>query len=149
MNKRMIKSKLRCLRRILLLCLCAVLLTGSALAEDVADISGEGFDCMYYKCTLPDGRVILTGCKGTVGNYIDSRARILCLNPDMTVSWDKRQRARNRFFKGQKITPRFNFHCFMKIVAVIGAGLNPDGLLSVFFGNGVLSANGVHVLKFV
>ncbi len=88
MNKRMIKSKLKCLRRILLLCLCAVMLTGSALAEDVADISGEGFDCMYYKCTLPDGRVILTGCKGTVGNYIDSRARILCLNPDMTVSWD-------------------------------------------------------------
>ena len=88
MNKRMIKSKLRCLRRILLLCLCAVMLTGSALAEDVADISGEGFDCMYYKCTLPDGRVILTGCKGTAGNYIDSRARILCLNPDMTVSWD-------------------------------------------------------------
>ena len=88
MNKRMIKSKLRCLRRILLLCLCAVMLTGSALAEDVADISGEGFDCMYYKCTLPDGRVILTGWKGTVGNYMDSRARILCLNPDMTVSWD-------------------------------------------------------------
>ena len=81
MNKRMIKSKLRCLRRILLLCLCAVMLTGSALAEDVADISGEGFDCMYYKCTLPDGRVILTGWKGTVGNYMDSRARILCLNP--------------------------------------------------------------------
>ena len=76
------------LKSILLLCLCAVMLTGSALAEDVADISGEGFDCMYYKCTLPDGRVILTGCKGTVGNYIDSRARILCLNPDMTVSWD-------------------------------------------------------------
>ena len=88
MNKRTIKSKLRCLRRILLLCLCAVMLTGSALAEDVADISGEGFDCMYYKCTLPDGRVILTGWKGTVGNYMDSRARILCLNPDMTVSWD-------------------------------------------------------------
>lgn len=76
------------LKSILLLCLCAALLTGSALAEDVADISGEGFDCMYYKCTLPDGRVILTGCKGTAGNYIDSRARILCLNPDMTVSWD-------------------------------------------------------------
>ena len=88
MNKRMIKNKLGWIRCLLLLCLCAVLLTGSALAEDVADISGEGFDCMYYKCTLPDGRVILTGCKGTVGNYIDSRARILCLNPDMTVSWD-------------------------------------------------------------
>lgn len=76
------------LKSILLLCLCAVMLTGSALAEDVADISGEGYDCMYYKCTLPDGRVILTGWKGTVGNYMDSRARILCLNPDMSVSWE-------------------------------------------------------------
>ena len=88
MNKRTIKSKLRCLRRMLLLCLCAVLFTGSALAEDVVDISGEGYDCIYYKITLPDGRVILTGCKGTVGNYMDSRARILCLNPDMSVSWE-------------------------------------------------------------
>ena len=65
-----------------------VLLTGSALANEVADISGEGYDCMYYKCTLPDGRIILTGWKGEVGNYMDSRARILCLNPDMTVSWE-------------------------------------------------------------
>lgn len=76
------------LKSMLLLCLCAVMLTGSALAEDVVDISGEGYDCIYYKITLPDGRVILTGWKGTVGNYMDSRARILCLNPDMSVSWE-------------------------------------------------------------
>ena len=86
MKKRIIKNKAGFLHRILLLGVCMVLLTGSALANEVADISGEGYDCMYYKCTLPDGRIILTGWKGEVGNYMDSRARILCLNPDMTVS---------------------------------------------------------------
>ena len=88
MKKSIMKNKQGFLRRLLLLGLCLVLLTGSALANEIVDISGEGYDCMYYKCTLPDGRIILTGWKGEVGNYMDSRARILCLNPDMTVSWE-------------------------------------------------------------
>ena len=72
----------------LLLCLCLTLLAGSALANEVVDISTDGYDCMYYECTLPDGRLIFSGDMGTVGNYADSRARLLCMNPDMTVSWD-------------------------------------------------------------
>ena len=82
------ESMLRTLRRTLLLCLCIALLAGSALANEVVDISTDGYDCMYYECTLPDGRLIFAGDMGTVGNYADSRARLLCMNPDMTVSWD-------------------------------------------------------------
>ena len=82
------ESMLRTLRRMLLLCLCIALLAGSALANEVVDISTDGYDCMYYECTLPDGRLIFAGDMGTVGNYADSRARLLCMNPDMTVSWD-------------------------------------------------------------
>ena len=79
---------MRFLRRTLLLCLCMALLAGSALANEVVDIGTEGYDCLCYECTLPDGRLLFSGDMGTVGNYADSRARLLCMNPDMTVSWE-------------------------------------------------------------
>ena len=82
----------------------------------VTDIGSEGFDCMYYQCTLPDGRVILTGWKGRPGNYQDSRARILCLNPDMTVSWEY-------------VDPAEGFCGFTK------AAVLKDGTLGVVFEN--------------
>lgn len=83
------KNKMaRLLRRALLLCLCMALLAGSALANEIVDISTDGYDCLYYRGQLPDGRVLFSGWKGAVGNYADSRARIICLNPDMTVSWE-------------------------------------------------------------
>ena len=79
----------RLLRHALLLCLCLALLAEPALANEVVDLCAEGYDSIGYSCcTLPDGRLIITGQRGTVGNYADSRARLVCLNPDMTVSWD-------------------------------------------------------------
>lgn len=78
------------MKKSFILLLAAMLLVFSvSLAETaVIDISSEGYDCMYYQCALPDGRIILAGWKGTPGNWEDSRARILCLNPDMSVSWE-------------------------------------------------------------
>ena len=76
------------LKRLLLLCLCAVMISGTALANEIVDIGVEGYDVTGYDCTLPDGRMIFTGSQGEPGNYMNSRARILCLNPDMTVSWE-------------------------------------------------------------
>ena len=61
------ESMLRTLRRTLLLCLCITLLAGSALANEVVDISTDGYDCLYYRGQLPDGRVLFSGWKGTVG----------------------------------------------------------------------------------
>ena len=83
------------MKRILIILIAGMLLCSAvSLAENTpADISGEGYDCMYYQCTLPDGRVILTGWQSTPGNWQDSRARILRLNPDMTVSWEYRDPA--------------------------------------------------------
>lgn len=78
----------RFLRHALLLCLCMALLAGSALANDVVDISTDGYDQMHDECMLPDGRIIFAGSMGMVGNYVDSRARLVCMNPDMTVSWE-------------------------------------------------------------
>ena len=54
---------MRFLRRALLLCLCMVLLAGSALANEVVDISTDGYDCLYYRGQLPDGRVLFSGWK--------------------------------------------------------------------------------------
>ena len=79
---------MKALKRVLLLGLCLALLAGTALANEVVDISSEGYDCFGYTYTLPDGRLLFTGCHGTPGNYMDSKARILCLNPDRTVSWE-------------------------------------------------------------
>ena len=84
-----LKNKMiRCLGRVMLLCLCAVMIAGTALANEIVDIGVEGYDTTGYDCTLPDGRMIFTGSQGEPGNYMNSRARILCLNPDKTVSWE-------------------------------------------------------------
>ena len=83
----MMKS-MRMLKRALALGLCLALLAGSALAAEIMDISSEGYDSMGYALTLPDGRLLFSGCHGKTGNYMDSKARLLCLNPDRTVSWE-------------------------------------------------------------
>ena len=85
------------LKRSMLLCLCLVLLAGSALANEVLDISMEGNDSIGYDCTLPDGRMIFCGANGKPGNYMDSKARLLCLNPDRTVSWEYIHPAKGRW----------------------------------------------------
>lgn len=77
------------MKRLFVILLASLLFSSVSLAGGIpADISGEGYDCMYYQCALPDGRVILAGWKSTPGNWQDSRARILCLNPDMSVCWE-------------------------------------------------------------
>lgn len=78
----------RHLKRALSLCLCLALLCGAALADQMTDLSTEGQDCLYYKCTLPDGRAVFAGCRSTPGRYLDSRAVLLCLDTDGTVSWE-------------------------------------------------------------
>ena len=84
-----LKNKIiRCLGQVMLLCLCMVMLTGTALANEMMDISSEGYDTIGYALTLPDGRLGFTGSHGKPGNYMDKKARILCLNPDRTVSWE-------------------------------------------------------------
>ena len=72
----------------LLLVLCVMICCAAACAESSVSISAEGEDWMSYAFTLPDGRMIFTGSRGKVGNYQESKARLLCLNPDRTVSWE-------------------------------------------------------------
>ena len=71
--------------RILLLCLCAAMLAGTAGAEEIVDINEYAFSDVIYQDTLADGRVLLAGSGDPSGM---PRPRLLCLNPDRTVSWD-------------------------------------------------------------
>lgn len=76
------------MKRILLIAIALLLLAVPALAEDRIDLSTEGCDQLYGQLTLPDGRVVFSGSAAVKGNYEDSRARLICLNPDGTVSWE-------------------------------------------------------------
>ncbi|MBQ8137698.1 MAG: hypothetical protein IJ174_09745, partial [Clostridia bacterium] len=85
MESKMIKWGFCSLLAVYLLVFC---LLGFAAAESPCDLSHDGYDLLEYDCTLPDGRLILTGQAGKIGNYQESRARILCLNADRSVAWE-------------------------------------------------------------
>lgn len=72
--------------RILLLCLCAALLAGTAAAEETAaaPILENG---LKYMGKLPDGRILFGGFRQYPGKS-ECFPRLLCLNTDRTVSWD-------------------------------------------------------------
>ena len=87
----------RMIKKFPVLCLCVVLMFGTACAEGIRELC-SGFDRLYYCCTLPDGRVLLTGMKNrTTGDYYDPVAWVLCLNPDGTVSWEFDDRGANGY----------------------------------------------------
>ena len=67
--------------RILLLCLCAALLAGTAAAEGAADLSDGVYIDLKYSDTLPAGRVLLAGYVDRTGK--NAEPKLLCLNTDM------------------------------------------------------------------
>lgn len=74
--------------RIMTACLCAVLMIGSAAAENMIDLGGEGCDLLYLSGMLPDERILLSGTRAVSDNEEEKCARLLCLNEDRTVCWD-------------------------------------------------------------
>ena len=70
------------------LCLCLMLLCGAACAEEMHVLGRGNWDYLEYGCTLPDGRIILTGDKTFDRPEHVTGAWLLCLNPDLTVGWE-------------------------------------------------------------
>ena len=70
------------------LCLCLMLLCGAACAEEMHVLGRGNWDYLEYGCTLPDGRLVLTGEKTMNRPDHVTGAWLLCLNPDLTVSWE-------------------------------------------------------------
>ena len=81
--------------RILTACLCAAMIIGSAAAENMIDLGGEGCDLLYYSSVLPDGRILLSGTQAVSDHEEENCARLLCLNEDRTVCWDYLDEAAN------------------------------------------------------
>lgn len=76
------------MKRILILISAFLLLSLPAVAEEI-DLSTEGYDNLYNGyCSLPDGRIVVAGGKADKGNYQNQRARLICLNPDGSISWE-------------------------------------------------------------
>ena len=71
-----------------LLCLCLALPAGAASAEEITDLGVDGFDDLAYMTTLSDGRILLGGVRAVDGSEEKCTDWLLCLNPDMTVSWE-------------------------------------------------------------
>ncbi len=88
MRNKTMTNGLKMIRRALALCLCLVLAAAAAGAEDMTVLSSGAEDWLNYECTLPDGRILLTGGKmenGRDGSFVPW---IICMNQDRTVSWE-------------------------------------------------------------
>ncbi len=79
---------MKTLKRILVLCVCLALLAGAACADSSAELKKGEADTLYYDCTLPDGRILMSGRKGFDENDNTAQTWLVCLNTDMTVSWE-------------------------------------------------------------
>ena len=79
------------MKRITICVLALLLLCTSALAEEQQRINlGKAgcYDDLRYAFTLPDGRLVFSGTQANPGNYHKAHARLLILNPDLTVNAD-------------------------------------------------------------
>lgn len=79
------------MKRIMVFSLALLLFCASALAVEQQRINlGKAgcYDGLRYSFTLPDGRLVFCGTQGNPGNYHKAHARLLILNPDLTVSVD-------------------------------------------------------------
>ena len=77
----------RILKRLLALCACLALLAGAACAEDITVLCTGEEASLGYDCTLPDGRLLLSGVRGSPADGTQ-KAWLVCMNPDRTVSWE-------------------------------------------------------------
>ena len=85
---------------ILLFLSVSVFSCSACFADDIVKIGGGGTGLLIYvnyQDTLPDGRMIFSGRGGA--DFERQRARLLCVNPDGTVSWEYVDQDEKEFYK--------------------------------------------------
>ena len=118
------------MKRFLIVVMCLIICCSVALAEESMNLGAEGNDEMKYAFTLPDRRMLFVGSRGEPGNYQESRARLLCLNLDRTVSWE--------YLDSATGNARYN-----------GAAFLPDGTIGVVYTNSPLQrSEAIEIRKF-
>ena len=118
---------------ILLILSLTVAFCSVSLAEGTVKISQNGIDCLRFAGLLPDGRMAFAGCMEQ-GSNAGTKARLLCLNPDGTVSWE---------YVDQKATDYFESAVTDEgIIAVM-----QSGAVKVFSADGQFTGKEIHLDK--
>ena len=96
------------IRRICLI-LCTIILfmmplTGIADKETLVELDSEQREWLEYRCSLPDGGLILTGGMRLYGAGKETGSYILCLNADRTVRWEYTDREKNGYTSAEEAT---------------------------------------------
>ncbi len=91
---------IRILKRMMMLCLCLALMLGSACAGSVVEFTQSTGQPLDFQCALPDGRLLLTGSADPASGVAATVERIVCMNPDGTVSWEYTGEAKEYSYRG-------------------------------------------------
>jgi hypothetical protein len=83
---------------ILFLLSLAAACCSASLAEGTVKIGKKGIDNMKFAGLLPDGRMVFGG-RLELGSDAGTKARLLCLNPDGTISWEYVDQVAKYYYK--------------------------------------------------
>ncbi len=79
-------------------------LIGAAEEENLVELNSEQKKWLEYRCSLPDGGIILTGGMGLYGTGKETGSYVLCLNADRTVRWKYTDHEKNGYTSAEKAT---------------------------------------------
>lgn len=89
---------------LLTIILCLTPLIGIAAEESLVELDSEQREWLEYRCTLPDGGLILTGGMRLYGAGKETGSYVLCLNADRTVRWEYTDREKNGYTSAEEAT---------------------------------------------
>ncbi len=94
----------RVMAAICTLLFCFIPLTCPAENEDLFQLSCGQSERLEYRCTLPDGGLILTGADDPFEPGKDACAKVMCLNADRTIRWEYTDFNRNGYTAAELAT---------------------------------------------
>ena len=89
---------------LLTIILCLTPLIGIAAEESLVELDSEQREWLEYRCTLPDGGLILTGGMRLYGAGKETGSYVLCLNADRTMRWEYTDREKNGYTSAEEAT---------------------------------------------
>ncbi len=79
-------------------------LIGIPEKENLVELDSEQREWLEYRCSLPDGGLILTGGMRLYGAGKETGSYVLCLNADRTVRWEYTDREKNGYTSAEEAT---------------------------------------------
>ncbi len=76
----------------------------SIAEEDLVELDSEQREWLEYRCSLPDGGLILTGGMRLYEAGKETGSYVLCLNTDRTVRWEYTDREKNGYTSAEEAT---------------------------------------------